>query len=76
MVFGNEIQEIKKKQLYNLIAQHEDKIKLLKSEIEKIDEVIAKECIIKYGKHDFEREIEYGPYNESFWICKNCGFEH
>jgi hypothetical protein len=36
---------------------------------------IIEECIEKNGKHDFERERESGPYGESYFVCKQCGYE-
>ena len=36
---------------------------------------IIEECIEKNGKHDFEREREPGLYGESYFVCKQCGYE-
>jgi hypothetical protein len=63
MVFGSEKEEF---------AKNEIRKKIMELQIE-INESIKRKCIKQYGKHEFERERDYNP--ESWWVCKNCGFE-
>ena len=68
MVRGTNSQEESKRNLYSNIY-------LLEDEIEEINVKIIQECIEKNGKHDFEREREAGLYGESYFVCKQCGYE-
>jgi hypothetical protein len=45
------------------------------NDIIEINESIKRNCVRQYGKHDFERQIDSGPYPESWWVCTKCGFE-
>jgi hypothetical protein len=75
MVRGTNSQEESKRNLYSDIYLLEDEIKKIKLEIEEINMKIIEECIEKNGKHDFEREREAGLYGESYFVCKQCGYE-
>jgi hypothetical protein len=75
MVRGSEKQEFAKKEIRKKIMELQKEINNYEQDIIEIDNVIKKECIKKNGQHQFEREIDSGPYPESWWVCKNCGFE-
>ena len=75
MVTGNTNQEAEKKELYSNILHHKEEIQRLKIQLEEIDRVIVSECVDKYGTHEYIREIETGPYGNSYLVCKHCGFE-
>lgn len=75
MVYGNLNQETEKKELYDKITLYEKKIQELKVQIEEINEVIVSNCVFKNGTHDYVREIDMGPYGDSYLVCKKCGYE-
>ena len=75
MVFGTEAQETEKKELYEKIIIYEEKITSLRQKIHEINDIIEKNCVMNNRIHDFEREIEIGPYGGSYWVCKKCGYE-
>jgi hypothetical protein len=75
MVRGNDLHEEMKREIYYCINLLEVQIKDFKNKLEEIDNKIIQECIETNGKHDFERERESGPYGESYFVCKQCGYE-
>ena len=76
MVFGNDKQEGDKIILCEEKKKYEEKIIVIKEQIQEINNTIVNDCINKYGKHIFEQEIESGAYGETFLNCKNCGYEY
>ncbi len=50
-------------------------IKQLYLQIEDINNEIIMRCIDTYSEHKYERHRDDGPYPESYWICKYCGYE-
>ena len=75
MVVGPEKQEFAKMEIIQKIKELQRQIKHYENDIIEINNTIKRECVRKYGKHEFEREIDQGPYPESWWVCKNCRFE-
>ena len=74
MVYGSLNQEAEKKN-YMIIFRYMKKIQELKYRGKEINEVIIRNCVFKNGKHEYVREIEFGPYGGSYWVCKKCGYE-
>jgi hypothetical protein len=75
MVKGNEHQEEIKRELYNRIREYKAEITACKMKIDAIDLQIIQSCVVQYGSHQFELEVECSLYGESYHICKNCGYE-
>ena len=75
MIRGSEKQEFAKKEIREKIMELQREIKNYEQDIIEINEAIKRDCVRKNGKHDFERERDDGPYPETWWVCKNCGFE-
>lgn len=75
MVKGTNEQEQIKYELYNKIKKHELEIVACKQKINNMNLVIIQTCTSKYGEHIFELEQENSLYGESYFICKNCGYE-
>ena len=76
MIMGNVKQEEYKALLYKEQMKYEEKINIIKEHIQQINDDIANNCKQKYGKHDFEQEIEPGPYGETYYYCTKCGYEN
>ena len=66
---------LNKQELYNKIKECETEIANYKNKIDEINNLIIHTCVIQYGDHEFEREVESSIYGESYFICKNCGYE-
>jgi hypothetical protein len=75
MVFGNITEEDKKNDIRKNIMELKRNIKQLNLQIEGIDNGIIMRCIDTYSTHQYERYRDDGPYAESYWICKYCGYE-
>ncbi len=75
MVKGNKRQEAQKFNIRNEIEDYENKIKQLKNEINNIDTKIIQDCVETHGCHNFRREIDEGPYPETFYVCIYCDYE-
>ena len=75
MVKGNNEQEDIKRELYNKIKEYETQVARCKNKIDEINNIIIHTCITKYGEHQCKREVESCIYGESYFICKNCGYE-
>ncbi len=75
MVKGTDEQEQVKYELYNKIKKYEVEIVACKQRINNMNLVITQTCTSKYGEHLFELERENSLYGESYFICKNCGYE-
>lgn len=73
MVFGSEKEEFAKNEIRKKIIALQREINKYENDIIEINESIKRKCIKQYGKHEFEREMDYNP--ESWWVCKKCGFE-
>ena len=72
MVTGTHEQQALKQELYNKIKECETEIANYKNKIDEINNLIIHTCVIQYGDHEFEREVESSIYGESYFICKNC----
>lgn len=75
MVFGNITEEDKKNDIRKNIMELKRNIKQLYLQIEDINNEIIMRCIDTYSEHKYERHQDDGPYPESYWICKYCGYE-
>jgi hypothetical protein len=75
MIIGSQKHEFAKNEIRKKIMELQREIHKYETDIIEINEVIKRECIKKNGKHEFEREMDNGPCPESWWVCKNCGFE-
>jgi len=73
MVFGSEKEEFAKNEIRKKIIKLQREINNYENDIIEINEAIKRDCVKKHGKREFERERDYNP--ESWWVCKNCGFE-
>jgi len=71
---SSEITELKEiiEKLRIEIMIREEELMDYKTVLNKNETQLIKVCS-KVG-HDFQREREYGPYGETFYICKICGF--
>jgi len=76
MVKGSIEQEDRKRELYHKIKDYEAEIASCKNKIDEINNIVIRSCVTQYGNHKFEREIESSLYGESYFICKNCGYEY
>jgi|UniRef100_A0A6C0CK09 hypothetical protein len=75
MVYGTEKEEFAKNEIRKKIMELQREINNYENDIIEINESIKRNCVRQYGKHDFERQIDSGPYPESWWVCTKCGFE-
>lgn len=75
MVRGSHEQQAVKQELYRKIKEYEAAIASCKNKIDDINNIIIHSCVIQYGDHKFERAVESSLYGESYFICKNCGYE-
>jgi uncharacterized coiled-coil DUF342 family protein len=75
MIIGNKKQEAKKFNIKNEIEEYENKISQLKNQIDNINKKIIQACAESDSGHNYKKEIEDGPYPETFYVCTNCGYE-
>lgn len=73
MIRGSEKEEFAKNEIRKKIIKLQREINNYENDIIEINEAIKRYCVKKHGKHEFERERDDGQ--ESWWVCKNCGFE-
>jgi len=75
MIKGTKKQEEIKQDIIKEIKECKEKIRFLENKINNINNTISNDCIQLYGAHNFKEENEEGPYPETFYVCKNCGYE-